>query len=767
MLVIESLLVGALLLGAACGLGVRVSLWLRLRYTSLLDLVTFVVGLGFACFIGLGFFLGAVGLLTPPVILGALLGLTVIGLISLRRSRQLIVPLPQPASSFPGHPLVQRLGQIFLAILIGVNLIGALAPEVIWDAHSYHLNLAQQWLTAGSLVHVPYNFYSTWPLNLSILYALEMGVIRDSALPQLTHFALGVLSLLLIYNYLRPRYGKLAAILGGVVFYSIPVMSWLSTTAISDLGIAYFTLAAVVACLRWIESEERAWLILAAIETGLAMGAKLTGLFTLAVLILAIVYIGFVRRTAVRRIVAQGALAAAIALALAAPWYLKSYLQTGNPIFPFGYTVFGGTNWTDRVNTSFLAQQFGYGGVRRTLFDYLLLPLRLLIPQHNPYEGPLSWMFLAGVVWGIVQRHNRTIRYLAVYALITFGFWMFFTTQQVRMLLPAVGAVSIVLGMGLSMLAARFRRGSLIVTIVMLLIIAEGSVGVWRERSGILADQVRVVAGTLSREAYLRTYLEPADVILFANRNLPPGGAILSRPEIRSFLSEHEFIWGASSIQAYLDYSQLKAPTALRKRLRDLGIQYVLLKGPAPELESLRPELQLIYKSGQYDLYRWDYDREWISEECYAAAAQQSDCLVPGEPQATLGEIVPGTKLFQTFTSECAGLNRLRLFLTSYDRTNTGTLQVRLKDLDAEQQLFDIAIPAAEIANNQWHEVSFEPLPDSRGRQYRITLAAPGAEPGNAFGIWRSDKDVYPGGTVLINNKPIQSDWVFQYGCGR
>ncbi len=765
--VIESLLIGAGLLVAAYGLGVRVSLWLRLTYTSLLDLATFAIGLGFACFIGLGFALGAVGVLTPPVILGGLLGLTLLGLISIRRSRQLVIPLSRPAQSFPNHPAMQHLGQFFLAALILVNLIGALAPEIIWDAHSYHLNLAQQWLKAGALVYIPYNFYSTWPLNLSILYALEMGIMRDSALPQLTHFVLGVLSSLLIYNYLRPRYGKLAAIFGGVIFYSIPVMSWLSTTAISDLGVAYFTLAAVIACLRWIESEQRAWLILAAIETGLAMGAKLTGLFTLAVLILAIAYIGFTHKMALRRIVRHGLLASAIALALAAPWYLKSYIQTGNPIFPFGYTLLGGSNWTNSVNAIFLEQQFSYEGIRRSLLDYLLLPLRLLIPQHYPYEGPISWVFLAGAVWGLVQRRHRVVLYLTTYALITFVLWMFFTTQQVRMLLPALGALSLVSGVGLSVLDARFRRGPLIVAVVMLLVIGEGAVGVWRERSDILSDQLQVLLGSLSREAYLRAHFEPADVLLFANRNLPPGGAILSMQEIRGLLSEHELIWGDPAAQAYIDFSQLKDPAALRKRLSDLDIQYVLLTNPAPELTALQSELQLIYKSGKYNLYRWDPQRTWVSTACYAETARQDYCLVPAEPQAIAGELLPGRKFFQTFTSECSGLNRIRLFLTTFDRSNTNTVSVRLKDLDDSQQMFDIALPASEIANNQWREIAFAPLPDSQGKHYRITLTSRDGQPGNTIGIWRTAKDTYSGGEAMTNAAPLGADWVFQYGCGQ
>ncbi len=757
----------AALLIVAYGLGVRVSHWLKLTYESPLDLGVFAIGLGLACIIGVGFALGAVGWLKQPVIQLALFALALFGILSIRSTRQSIVHLSQKVITSPDVRLIRYFAWLFLAILLVMNLIGALAPEVIWDAHSYHLNLARQWLNAGSLVYVPYNFYSTWPLNLSILYALEMSLLNDSLLPQLTHFTFGVLSMLLIYNYLRPRYGSTAAVFAGILFYSIPVMSWLSTTAISDLGIAYFTLAAVIACLRWIENGSSSWLVLAAIETGLSMGAKLTGLFTLALLGLAVVYVGFTKRKTLRCVVQQSVLVSVIALTLALPWYLKSYIQTGNPIFPFGYSLFGGKYWTEAVNSIFLAQQFGFMGIQRTLIDYLILPLRLLRPEHNPYEGPISWLFLVGTIWGLIQRHNRTVLNLTVYALITFGFWMFFTTQQIRMLLPALGALSIVVGIGVAALTSRFRRGPAVATVLTLLIIAEGAIGAWRERSMILDDQIRVLTGTMSRDAYLRAHLEPADVLLFANRNLPPGGAILSMSEVRSFLSEHEFIWGVPSLQAYLDYSQLQTPAALRKRLGALGIQYILLTGPAPQLKAIEPELDLIYKSGKYDLYRWVPDRKWTSADCYAVTAQQVYCLAPESPDAVLGEIIPGKKFFQTFMSECPDLNRIRLFMTTFDRSNTSALSIRFRDLDAQQQVFDVTLPTAEIANNQWREISFEPLPDSRGKHYRISLVSLNGQPGNAVGIWRTKADTYPGGEALTNTSPTGADWVFQYGCSQ
>jgi hypothetical protein len=129
------------------------------------------------------------------------------------------------------------------------------------------------------------------------------------------------------------------------------------------------------------------------------------------------------------------------------------------------------------------------------------------------------------------------------------------------------------------------------------------------------------------------------------------------------------------------------------------------------------------------------------------------------------GEIIPGRKYFQTFTSECAGLSFLEILPATYTRAITSTLNVRIRDLDADQQLFDRALPGADITDSQWLRVSFDPLPDSKGKHYRISLSSADARPGNAFGVWRTATDAYSEGEAAINSQPLQADLVFRYGC--
>lgn len=599
----------ALLLVIACGLGVRISRWLGVSYSSKLECCTFAIGLGMASFVGVGFALGSLGRLSRWSVLLSLGGMALIGLPALREANEIsgIVDREDIKSD---TRFLKYMALSFLFLLLVLNLIGALVPDTMWDAHSYHLDVPKRWLSAERMVYIPYILFSNWPLNLSVIYAIEMLLIDESILPQLTHFSLGVLSTLLIYCFVRSRYGSLSASFASIIFYSIPVVTWLSGAAICDFGVSYFMLFAVIAFLRWVERDDPSWMKMAALGAGLAMGTKLTGLFGLALLALSILYKGLSRKEPIHRIVYQEILASVIAVALALPWYVKSYVQTGNPIFPFAYDLFGGKYWTATVNTRFISSQFAFMGIGRSVGDYLLLPLGLLVPHHIPYGGPVSGIFLIGLLWGLAQRRDKTVTYLSVYAGLSFILWALFTSQQVRMLLPALGVLSIVAGIGIASLTQCLRLRKLILSLVMTALMAEGIAGVWRERpAGLISDQVSVVIGRKSREAYLREHFYLTDVLYFANEQLPSGSAILAFNEVRGYLSRHEFIWGPPSLQGYVDYEQLKTRDALRRRLKEIGAEYVLINDteyptPARELNPIKGDLKLVYGQGEVYLYR-------------------------------------------------------------------------------------------------------------------------------------------------------------------
>jgi 4-amino-4-deoxy-L-arabinose transferase-like glycosyltransferase len=118
-----------------------------------------------------------------------------------------------------------------------------------------------------------------------------------------------------------------------------PLIIWLSGAAYIDLGLMAFCFLACYAVEVWRRSFEPRWLVLAGVFAGLAAGTKYTALFIVLALTLAVAWFGWQRfgRTALWQCAGRFAV---ITTLVGAPWYLRNFYYTHNPIFPFLNSTF-------------------------------------------------------------------------------------------------------------------------------------------------------------------------------------------------------------------------------------------------------------------------------------------------------------------------------------------------------------------------------------------------------------------------------------------
>ena len=190
--------------------------------------------------------------------------------------------------------------KLFLGLLVAqalINLVGALGPELGFDALWYHLTEAKLFLAHRSLAPTPGNllYWSGFPRLMEAVYAFAPA--------KLVHWSFGLGSAWLVY-----RLGGPAAAL---LFYSTLLVGWLSTTAYVDLALTFFILAALASR----KLIRIFWL-------SLAGATKLTAIpisFILA---------GF-----------PWAVLGAI------PFWLINWQSTGNPFYPFGANLVPVHEW--------------------------------------------------------------------------------------------------------------------------------------------------------------------------------------------------------------------------------------------------------------------------------------------------------------------------------------------------------------------------------------------------------------------------------------
>jgi hypothetical protein len=103
-----------------------------------------------------------------------------------------------PASTRRGHwcwPLIS-------VMAIGIALVGALAPEIEYDALAYHLNLPKLWLSAGQPVDLDWELTSLYPLTWELIFGAALALGGPIA-AKLIHFSAFVITALLIYEIAR------------------------------------------------------------------------------------------------------------------------------------------------------------------------------------------------------------------------------------------------------------------------------------------------------------------------------------------------------------------------------------------------------------------------------------------------------------------------------------------------------------------------------------------------------------------------------------
>lgn len=115
----------------------------------------------------------------------------------------------------------------------------------------------------------------------------------------------------------------------------------------------------------------------------------------------------------------------------------------------------------------------------------------------------------------------------------------------------------------------------------------------------------------------------------------------------------------------------------------------------------------------------------------------------------TVGELVAGKGVGQTFRAEHAGLAEVALRMGTYDRRNRGPLTYRLEG-PALAEAVTGTVAAAELEDNAYHGFEVPPIADSAGQPFTFTLEAPEATRGNAVTVWGTAEDAYPEGEAVV-----------------
>ncbi|HYK98765.1 MAG TPA: glycosyltransferase family 39 protein, partial [Candidatus Acidoferrales bacterium] len=203
-----------------------------------------VLGLGALSMVTLG--LGLLGMLTPWPVLISLLAIAILGYGELRALLSAALQRVRRSPTGRGH--APRAVAI-LAVLLIVALVEVVAPELQYDALSYHLGLPREYVAAAAIVDRPEQPQSYYYLGMDMDLLLAMFLSGQTA-ARLLSFAYVLVGAVAMYSCGADLFSRRAGAIAAALYLATPMVGWEATTTYVDGAAATCGLLAAVAAIR-------------------------------------------------------------------------------------------------------------------------------------------------------------------------------------------------------------------------------------------------------------------------------------------------------------------------------------------------------------------------------------------------------------------------------------------------------------------------------------------------------------------------------------
>jgi 4-amino-4-deoxy-L-arabinose transferase-like glycosyltransferase len=517
------------------------------------------------------FLLGYVGAFRRPVLIAVALG-----------GAAVAVPfLPGEARAFRaawrGAGWMRR-PLAAIGVLLALDVFLASAPPTSGDAIAYHLSAPKEWLEAGRFFPIWWDWNTFQPFTTEFHQALGQALWNGRA-AMVVSALLGVLSVCCVYGLTRDLVGRPAAIVASAVWVTQGMFVWESTGGFVELALAGFiALAAwhLASLHRTGRAQDALWAGLAA---GAAAGTKYHGLLFIPVFALLAVLL--VHR---RRALAFGLFAAGACVAL--PWYVRNWIVTGNPLYPFAAGIFGGKYLDAGSRYDLSASLAGYGlpGIWRLPF----FPIEFLL-HTDRYERGYSFspaLFLLTPI--AVVLGGRTARLIGLGVAVYVVVWWQTMHQVTRYLLPVLPFAALLTGLAAVALWEHGRRARIslaaVGVVTILPFVAIAGLFTWRIGPG--------AAGTQSTTVFVQKQTGTYDAFRWLDRNLPAQGRVLLGVRDAYWLNRPYAVFDIP----LFSYHQTTAESVARMRRYDVRYLAFIDGELPPSLLPLKKHLRLLVK---------------------------------------------------------------------------------------------------------------------------------------------------------------------------
>jgi hypothetical protein len=607
---------------AALPAGQRVCEWLRWRGVSWHEEALYYAAIGYGVVAAGCGALALVGLFRPLAIQALVAAFVVFG------SPRLWTMLRRAgwwhAGARGSEPAWFRRGcQAITVLALVAAALTALAPETEYDALWYHLGLPKLWLEAGRPVDLVHEYVSLYPLTWELLFTAGL-VIGGPIGAKLLHFICLPLGALLAWQLslsLAPRAQPWIAV---ALLVTVPTVLWEATTTYVDLALTVQVGLGLLALVRYTQGAGKGWFALAVVTLGLAMAIKHLALVAVAIAAPGLaLWLWRHERRPLARAMKPAVLLVVLALLVPLPWYLRSWMASGNPFFPELLDVFGASppgRWDALAEHGLSAFKARFG-VPRTPLNLLALPWDVTVhaARYGGSFGPLFLMLLPALV--LFRERNARLTWMAAFAALFVAIWASpISSFQLRFLLLLTPLLAVLGAEAFRRLAAAASpkvSQALAAGLLVLLALNLPPFTRFHERDRVGWDgwlthvihavPLEVIVGRQSEEEYVAARIPTFRAWRHLNATAPADARVLTFRGGDHYYSDR---WRVASVapMARAAVWDAGAPDEALRELRALGITHILVDRRSFEASSAdvvilsqrmrRELLELVYEDG-------------------------------------------------------------------------------------------------------------------------------------------------------------------------
>ncbi len=516
------------------------------------------------------FLAGFFGGIRTPVVVGITVAAGLAGTVGLLRLGAFPWALSFLRGLRPGR-LDLVLALLFLPLLV-LHVFDLMMPVLEFDSRLYHMSTARLYLDTGG---VPYHGgirFNAQPHLASILYLRHWILLGDECLLKLVNLEFVLILLLLALYAAREMRAKHLSAAAALLPAASPVFCFVAKSEYADFMLAAFLGAGAALLFHTIRRRRNGWPWAAALLVGLAAASKTQGLVMAAALVAGLAVAGVVaKRGFLRTLKSSLAIAGGVALC-GLPWWIRSWVHTGSPLYPFFLSGNADTAALFRISATY--------GLGRGIADLLLVPWRMVAAPPSAFGEEFLFgipgLLLAGLLLLLILRHRRLPpeALLLLTTAVAFTFFWFWTGQQMRYLSALLPPAALLFVWALAALRVG-RRVALLVTLAVACFAAKAGL----ETSPAFRFGFPPPVRYADREVLLATEFSYYRAVRALNQAAPPSARTYllfsedSRFHIRSasygdWFGEFSYPWLGRDVRSLED---------MLARLRRSGFDYLLV----------------------------------------------------------------------------------------------------------------------------------------------------------------------------------------------